>query len=220
MERKILLYAYPIYEYPSIFLLPDEYLIQQGREKPFKVLNECIDKRYREKGYEIIYILYPDKDIYGIEKKDTDKIIYTDINFKDASGVNKDGTLKDISEIIYPDLNYIYSQINLDNVDKIVIGGYHFSDCVKKIAEFAYQNNINTIVDLDLTDLFFILYHRKDYFILDEYNPIRYIRCRLNEFSKWELENFLDEFTELYNSPVYKIEKNKCYEMKKQILNN
>lgn len=51
-------------------------------ENPYKVLNECIQKRYREKGYQIVYAIYPDKNIYGINPLQTDKIIYTDVSFK------------------------------------------------------------------------------------------------------------------------------------------
>ena len=218
MKRKIFIYAYPIYEYASIFLFDDDYLKEKGRENPFKVLNECIEKRYREKGYEIVYILYPDKDLYGIEEKNGDKIIYTDVRFTDASGYKEDGSEKDISEIIYPNLHYIYNQIVLNNIDNIVVGGYHFSDCVRKIAEFAHENNISSLVDLDLTDLFFTMYHRQDYFKVDGYDPTRYAKERLSEFYDWELKEFLDDFIELYKSPVYGISKEKCYELRKQIL--
>ena len=64
--------------------------------------------------------------------------------------------------------------INLFFVDKIVIGGFHFSDCVKRVAEFCLENGINTLVDLDLTDFFFSLYYQEKYFKKDEYSPERY----------------------------------------------
>ena len=63
--KKVFLYLYPIKEYASVFNLGDEYYDYMGYKRPFDVLNETIEKRYRQKGYEIIYALYPDKNIYG-----------------------------------------------------------------------------------------------------------------------------------------------------------
>lgn len=74
--KKIFLYLYPIQEYNRSFEFSEEYLYEIGRDNPYKVLNECIQKRYREKEYEIVYAIYPGKKIYGVKTLTTDKIIY------------------------------------------------------------------------------------------------------------------------------------------------
>mgnify|MGYP003289774129 CR=1 FL=1 len=200
--RKVFLYLYPIEEYTRIFLCPDRYYKYNNLEHPFIVLNNTIDKRYREKGYEIIYAMYPDKTIHGIEPKETDKIIYTDITFQCASGYYKDGSAKPIEEIVYPNEEYLVSQVGL--ADELIIGGYHFSDCVKRVAEKALDMGINTIVDLDLTDLFFSLYSKKEYFNIEKYDLERYKEYRLSRcFTNYQKENFENHFKELYKSPVY-----------------
>lgn len=153
-------------------------------------------KRYRDKGYQIVYAIYPDKSLYGINLLPTDKIIYTDVTFEQANGYSRD--------IKYPNESYLIAQ--LGNFDEIVVGGFHFGDCVKRVAEYCYQCGTSVLVDLDLTDLFFNIYHKKDYFKIDEYNPKNYKDYVLlnSRFSNKELAERL--FERNYNSPVYKFE--------------
>lgn len=194
--KKIFLYLYPIEEYNRSFEFSEEYLQQNGRENPYKVLNECIQKRYRDKGYQIVYAIYPDKSLYGINLLPTDKIIYTDVTFEQANGYSGD--------IKYPNESYLIAQ--LGDFDEIVVGGFHFGDCVKRVAEYCYQCGTSVLVDLDLTDLFFNIYRKKDYFKIDEYNPKNYKNYILlnSRFSNKELAERL--FERNYNSPVYKFE--------------
>ena len=157
--KKIFLYLYPVQEYNRSFEFSEEYLHKIGRENPYKVLNECIQRRYREKGYQIVYAIYPDKNIYGISPLPTDKIIYTDVTFEQVSAYNQYVSEKRDKDIKYPSERYLIEQ--LGDFDEIVIGGFHFGDCVKRVAEYCYQSGFNTLVDLDLTDLFFNIYHKK-----------------------------------------------------------
>lgn len=170
--RKVFLYLYPIKEYASVFDLGNEYYDSMGYKRPFDVLNDAIEKRYRQKGYEVIYALYPDKDIYGIIPKDSDKFIITDVTFKEATGYNEDGSKKLKSDIKYPSEEYLLNQIG--NVDKLLVGGYHWSDCVKRVVDKAIDLGIDSIIDLDMTDIFFGIYE-DDYFKVDEeYDPNKY----------------------------------------------
>ena len=202
--KKIFLYLYPIQEYNHSFEFSEEYLNEIGRENPYKVLNECIQRRYREKGYQIIYAIYPDKNIYGINPLPTDKIVYTDVTFEQASGYNKDGSEKQDKDIKYPSEKYLIEQ--LGDFDEIIVGGFHFKDCVKRVAEYCYQSGYPTLVDLDLTDLFFSVYHQKAYFKIDEYDPKNYKNYILSNsgFSNMEIAEKL--FERNYNSPVYGFE--------------
>ena len=205
--NKVFLYLYPIEEFTKIFIFDDDSLYDElNIQRPFPILNECIKKRYRDNGYKVVFAMYPDKEIFGLEKKDEDQIIYSDITFKQASGYYEDGREKPKSEIMYSDEQYLISQ--LGNVDELVVGGYHYSDCVKRLAEEAIETGIDTLVDLDLTDLFFGLYKNENYFKIDEYDKERYKDYLIN------LEKFLDGnaksyeeysewFNKMYSSPAY-----------------
>lgn len=80
--KKVFLYLYPIEEFTKMFLFHNDGLYDEwGIERPLPILNNTINRRYREKGYQVVFALYPDRDLYGIQKKDEDIIIYTDISF-------------------------------------------------------------------------------------------------------------------------------------------
>ena len=204
VENKIFLYLYPIQEFNKVFLFSNDFYEEMKREKPFDVLNECINERYRKKGYQIVYALYPDKEIFGITPMPNDRIIYTDITFKETSGYNEDGIKKEAKDIKYPNEQYLINQLGF--VDEIVIGGFHFSDCVKRVAECCLENGMDTLVDLDLTDLFFSLYYQKNYFKIDEYSPERYKKYWQQKASRYgENIDFIEtRFRRMYGSPVYR----------------
>ena len=78
-----------------MFLFSDDKLYDEWNVKrPLLILNECIQKRYRDNGYQVVYVLYPDKDIFGIIPNKDDKIIYTDILFSENSAVDENGKEK------------------------------------------------------------------------------------------------------------------------------
>lgn len=200
--NKVFLYLYPIEEFYRSFLFSDDYYKEKNRERPFDVLNDCIQKRYRDKGYTIAYALYPDKKVFGIELMSSDKIIYTDITFKDASGYNEDGSEKSEDEIKYPSEKCLLEQ--LGDVEKLVVGGFHFRDCVKRFANYAYEKGVDTLIDLDLTDLFFNLYYRKDYFKKDEYSVERYKDMWMSSgVHIFDISRLEAQFRKMYDSPTY-----------------
>ncbi len=182
--NKVFLYLYPIAEYTKMFLLHDT----EYDESPLVVLNECIQKRYRDKGFQVVYVLYPDTDIYGINPQIEDKIIYTDVAF---------------NEKVYPNEVSLLKQ--LGPVQKLVIGGYHYHDCVKRVGETALEMGIDTMVDLDLTDLFFNLYQIPEYFKIDAYDPQRYMNYwKQKEIKNYGNQEFIDnDFKNMYDSPIY-----------------
>lgn len=49
--NKIFLYLYPIKEFANVFFLGNEYYDANNFKRPFDVLNEAIEKRYRDKGF-------------------------------------------------------------------------------------------------------------------------------------------------------------------------
>ena len=179
--KKVFLYLYPIKEFTSMFLFHNDSLYDElNIERPLPILNEAIDRRYRRKGYQIVFALYPDRELYGIEQEDEDKIIYADIPFSEVNPYDERGNAKENFIPKYPSEDKLIEELGA--VDELVVSGYHASDCVKKVAYKAYQRGINTSVDLDLTELFFGLYKQKDYFDLENYNPERFKSYMIAKF--------------------------------------
>ena len=111
-----------------------------------------IDKRYREKEYDINWLFFskendstaPDlsnKPDY-VKIQNLDNILHAGVSFR-----------KHCDEEVYPEPDYILNQ--LPEHDKLVIGGFHQWDCVDKLARASYNNKIDTFVDEDTTELFF-----------------------------------------------------------------
>ena len=197
---KVFLYLYPIKEFASSeakALLDDNSCNECNIKRPFLVLNEAIEKRYREKGYQVVYGLYPNKEIFGIVPQLGDKVIFTDVSFEQAINT------KDEKDFVpkYPNEELLLEQ--LGDIEELVVGGYHYSDCVRRVAEKALQHGISTLVDLDMTDLFFNLYKQEDYFCIEEYDPLRYKEYFLNKASKYGEEFAKKRFASMYASEVY-----------------
>ena len=204
--NKVFLYLYPIEEYTKMFLFHNDELYDDWNiKRPLPILNECIQKRYRDKGYQVVFALYPDKNIFGITPQSQDKIIYTDVTFDEASAYLSNGTHKENFVPKYPNEQFLLNQ--LGHIDELVVGGYHFSDCVKRVGETALNMGIDTTVDIDLTDLFFSLYKNEEYFKIDECDPQRYMNFWKQKFEKLgEEKEFIDRrFQKMYNSPIYKL---------------
>lgn len=185
-----------------MFLLPSDKLYDElNIKRPLPILNECIQKRYRDNGYQVVYVLYPDKDIFGIIPKKEDRIIYTDILFSENSAVDENGIEKKDFVPKYPNERFLIKQ--LQDVEKLVIGGYHFNDCVKRVGEVALNMGIDTTIDLDLTDIFFNLYKQEEYFNIEEYNPEKFKRQMMKYDLRFGEEVALEQFNFVYSSPVY-----------------
>lgn len=202
--NKVFLYLYPIEEYFKMFLFTDEsYYDEWNVPRPLPILNESITKRYRDNGYKVVIAIYPDKEIFGIKPEPTDLIIETDVLFSEASGYNSDGSEKPLSEVKYPSEEYIISK--LGEIDELVVGGFHFSDCVKRVAEYANSIGINTLVDLDMTDLFFAVYRHPEYFKIEAYSPENYMEYILGKLDRdnERRQRALAQFYSMYKSPIY-----------------
>lgn len=199
--KKVFLYLYPIKEFTEKFISSYEFNKYKEKYEPIAILNECIDKRYRENGYQVVFALYPDKEIFGINKKENDRVIYTDILFSEVSTIDEQKNRKKDFIPRYPTEMLLLQQ--LGDFDELVVGGYHAMDCVRRVAEVSMQNGINTLVDLDLTDLFFNLYNQKNYFIVDSYTPSRFKEYMINKRGVEEVEFSTRIFNRNYDSPVY-----------------
>lgn len=114
-----------------------------GFKKKYKdTLNKCIDERYRQRNFGINYAIFNDSILSDvIDLRPEDKIIKVGVSFKTH-----------IVEKIYPDQDYILSQLNEATIIKIA--GFHMWDCVEKLAKRAYEKKLNVLVDEDLTEFF------------------------------------------------------------------
>lgn len=203
--RKVFLYLYPVKEYSDVIYKATNYK-DLGLPNPFSVLDECIQKRYRQKEYEIIFIIYPDKEIYGIDIKPEDKVIKTNITFTETSGYDEFNMKKTDHEIKYPSEKDIFNKVG--HVDQIVIGGYHHSDCVRRVAEYFNQKGINTLIDLDLTDLFYNRYYLND-FNINNYDLDQQKNQLISIFKILFEEEYEQKFNEIYGSTIYQFDNNK-----------
>lgn len=204
--KKVFLYLYPIKEFTEKFISRYDFEKYKERYEPIAILNKCIDKRYRENGYQVVFALYPDKEIFGIDKKENDKVIYTDILFSETSVTDEQGNRKKNFIPRYPNEMWLLKQ--LGDIDELIVGGYHVMDCVRRVAEVSMKNGINTLVDLDLTDLFFNLYNQKNYFIVDSYNPSRFKEYMINKRGPEDVEFSERIFNRNYDSLVYGFDTN------------
>lgn len=211
-SKKVFLYLYPIQEYTNMFLLDDETCDEWNIKKPLPILNECIQKRYRDNAYQVVFVLYPDKDIFGIIPKEEDRIIYTDTLFSESSAIDENRKEKKDFIPKYPDEQLLLEQ--LGNVEHLVVGGYHYSSCVKRMVETALNNGIDTLIDLDMTDLFFRLYRDEDYFDIEEYSPKRYREYILNKNGACGREFAERRFNRMYSSSAYGFGDNDCKKIK------
>ena len=121
--KKIFLCLYPVREFCYDY---DCLLDEDEFDHCYKVLNECIEKRYRENGYQVVFAMYPEKNIFGVIPDATDKIITTDVSFEEA-------TKKDEDKVKYPSEEYLIKQlISLNNQTYPNLKLYIFDDCIKK----------------------------------------------------------------------------------------
>ena len=121
--------------------------IEVFRQKYKTVINNCIDARYRQKGFGINYAVFDGSPVSEVvELQDSDRVIEVGLDFKTHATKQSNG------EYPYPDQDYILNQ--LDGTRVIRVAGFHMWDCVEKLAKRAYERGLDTLVDEDLTEFF------------------------------------------------------------------
>lgn len=206
--NKVFLFLYPIEIYMKQFVLTEEEIEETRKEyeelgleykvvRPLPILNECIQKRYRDNGYQIIFLLFKDKELFGLDFKDEDKKVYTESTFEELFDSKK-----------YPSEEDIINKIG--QVDELVVSGYHALDCVERVASYAYSIGIDTSVDLDLTEFFFPLIkgmpHREEpYLDVNRYDKEKFKKDKINfeMFLGYTKDSAEKYFNETYKNPVF-----------------
>lgn len=142
---KSFLFLYPIRAYIEQELPP------HNQELIMKKFNEIIDARYRQKNFQIYWLIFGAEDDY--EKPDLSLL---DSRFKiheDDQIISCGLSFKQHRRIIYPSPKKILAQLN--SINELVIGGFHQADCVKKVASQAHKSGLKVFVDEDTTDQYF-----------------------------------------------------------------
>ncbi|MBI5392023.1 hypothetical protein HZB00_03400 [Candidatus Woesearchaeota archaeon] len=107
-------------------------VVKEYKELYKNALNECVDRRYRQIGFEIFYALFAGHTVSPvIQLCPQDQIIFADIDFKTHTTPNEKG------EYLYPKPELILSQ--LGKIKKLWVAGFHVYDCVEKVAKAAYE---------------------------------------------------------------------------------
>ncbi len=168
IKMKHFVFLYPIPEIID-FEIENHGWSEEGGADAFKqkyksLLNRCIDVRYRQKGFDINYVIFDGSSVSDvIELRETDRIIKVGLDFKTHT-----------TKHLYPDPDFILDQ--LGDVKIIRIAGFHLWDCVEKLARRAYERELDTLVDEDLTELFASRIKDPDFRIdkYPTYNPRKY----------------------------------------------
>ena len=143
------MFLYPIQQYANILIGSRE--LPEIKEKYALICQSLISRRYP--GFQLIYIMFskdgnpenPDMSQLwqGISIKEQDIVGVCGVSFKEHC-----------EKEIYPDPERVISFCPCP-IDKLVVAGFHFWDCVEKVARHAYEQGIDVLVDDDLTEFFF-----------------------------------------------------------------
>ena len=121
-----------------------------------KRIDEIIQARYRDKGYEVYWLLFSAEHI--MEEPNISRIksdIFTVYPNDNVISAGVSFSLH-VNCKVYPDAEYILSQLP-DDIESLAIGGFHLDDCVDFLASVAHKKQINVKVDEDVTDFFFAI---------------------------------------------------------------
>ncbi len=117
------------------------------RQRYASILNECIDARYRQRGFGINYAVFVGSPVSDVIKlQQSDRVIEVGLDLRTHTTKQPNG------EYPYPNQDYILDQLNGASV--IRIAGFHMLDCVERLARRAYERGLDTLVDEDLTEFF------------------------------------------------------------------
>ncbi len=123
-----------------------------GGEKTYRLkykttFNECIDLRYRQKGFAINFAVFNGSPVSEVvELCPADRVIEVGLDF------NTHRTKQPNGKYPYPDPDYLLDQ--LGEAEFLVIAGFHMWDCVEKMARRVFERGMNVLVDEDLTEFF------------------------------------------------------------------
>lgn len=147
-----------------ILLFPQkEYVAGYFTKEDISLFNDCIRKRYIEKGYDFCIATFKNSNM-GIVSLKSHIIVNANITFGESSPY----TCKNWK---YADFKKLATKVEPIKYDNIAVGGFHCYDCVEKFANEIYLTNPNVIIDTDLTELFRNAYCYEEIFNIEKFNP-------------------------------------------------
>lgn len=148
---KVFLFLYPIQEYVDACIQNFRFFEYYGC-RPDR-LNDIITARYRSKGYRVYWLFFsePNKPELADLSRTSGHIRIEDEDGLIACGLSFE---EHVARKVYPDINQILSCLP-DDLERLVVGGFHQSDCVDKVAAAVYHQGTPTFVDEDTTEFFF-----------------------------------------------------------------
>ncbi len=179
-----------------ILLFPQkEYVTGYFTEEDISLFNDCIKKRYIDKGYDFCIATFKNSNM-GIVSLKPHIIVNANITFEESSPY----TCKNWQ---YADFKNLAEKVDVDKYANIVVGGFHCYDCVEKFANEIYAVNKNVIVDTDLTEMFRNSYRYEERFNIEKFNPDLKLK-RIHNYSYIPLST-LEKQKEKYQNPIWGI---------------
>jgi len=142
-----LLILYPIQPYAEVLMFRQDH----SGTKYAEIYQRLIANRYQ--NTRLIWMMFSEKESprnpdlsqlwRGISVGENDVIGACGVSFEEHCGQKK-----------YPDPKTVIEACPKP-IEKLVIGGFHFWDCVEKAAQYAHGQGIDVLVDDDLTEFFF-----------------------------------------------------------------
>ena len=159
-----------------INLFPSKWNMMGFNDTAAELINSAIKKRYVQKGFEYAVVQEGDYRNTGI-------LLYPDHNIRAKVDHDYQRKLKDgITDIQYCDFAGLAEHLLPEDYSEIALAGFHAFDCVSKLSHNLYKRNKNTMVDIDLTELFLDIAMKRDSndkrvanpeFNVGEYDPVK-----------------------------------------------
>lgn len=146
---KVLAFLHPIYP------IMDE--LAKGwpgvENPPYARMNELLRIRYRDQGYRVFWLMFS---VEG-KKTEADTGLISSLIVRQPEDViipMGSSLRQNVEDLVYPDPAFAFDQLPGDT-EEIKVGGFHLYSCVSRFAEHCYNQGAPTLVDEDLTHVYF-----------------------------------------------------------------
>jgi hypothetical protein len=110
-------------------------------EQTLRAIDDCIDQRYRAKGVNVHFAVYRNRSVEGLTVHASDRVHAVEYTFEQSTYGARYARPSRLLRQILP-------------VDTVWIAGFHYWDCIQRVARSAHKRGLHAVVDEDLTELF------------------------------------------------------------------
>lgn len=192
-----------------ILLFPQKEYLTLGQSNT-QLFNDCIKQRYKDKGYDFFLVKFKGSDLGFITEK-PNTVIEVNISFEE-SNIYSSKSWK------YADFKNIAKQLKIKDYSNVVIGGFHCFDCVQKLATETYKFNKNTLIDTDLTELFWNVAKYQKNWDIKHFRPEQKLERAL--FNADIPSTILNKVFERYKNPILGISSNILNQIKDKMISS